>query len=968
MELRRLFFKKDRESAKVVVFFIGCCFIFFNMGVNCFAGGKKEAAPAPPKQAAAAPEPSRDKTAVRRLGDLIAAGKTEEAKTFFFTAMSVNDTDSDGKSALHFAALNRSSELADFFIKLGTLVDTADNEGDTPLNLSARVPDAKTSAVLAAAGANIHHRPSMGDTPAQIAVRPENAAYLDALLTPASLVSTDEDGKTILRLAVDTENTVACDTILRAARDARGAVLQEMLGKKDKDGKSALDVCFSKRGSKNAASMSAAIITAGGTTADPFYPYFAPAIRTLNFNQRSSTGISPLHFAVREKYSGWVDYLLEKNADPNIKSTSGATPLIEAARIGDLDTMRKLLDKGANPNIQDAQGNTAMHVAIPEEAHRAALELLLSKNGNPNIRDERGDSPAHIVIDLNRSADVLEVLLSRGADVTIYNIEGKTPLFVAVEKERSALIPVLLKYRSDIFAVSNQGVTPFEKALQAGGSTLDEMITEDTVQRSDNGGNTPLIAAVKMRAHIDIIRRILDRNAKVNARNQEGDTALHNAVRQNDAAAGDLLISRGANIFLQNSKGESPLSLTFSTRGGVREWMFIPVVLEAADGQGRTVLHYAAEQRLDQAIANIVSRGAAVDAQNVLGETPLFIAVRINSASTVRALLQAGANINGRDSLGNTALHIAVRYESLAAAEALIAAGIDINTYNLNNSTALHEAVKLGKYPIASLLVQRKTNLELRDADGNTPLECAVISGNYRMTELLVRSKADVNTRNNDGVVPLLIAVRGERSDLVALLLDNQAQIHARDADGESPFTAALGVSLRMALSLLSKGRDQTDDEGRSPLHIALMMGRGQVEIEAITGWVGDRQLVIVDRQGKTPLRYAVDLKNWIAAKYLTEQGSNVFSQARDSLTPAEVVIMSGDKEAVRALFGGRAISSSDAAGNTALHYAARIGSTDIISFLLEIGANRGTRNTSGDLPADIALRWGRSEQANMLR
>ncbi|GMO21325.1 MAG: ankyrin repeat domain-containing protein [Spirochaetaceae bacterium] len=911
------------------------------------------------------------KTVPERLGVLIETGKQEEAKTLFVNSMNPGDVSPDGKNALHYAAAAKNTELADFFVKLGASVMTADNEHNTPLNISASLGDSKTAAVFVNNGAYIHNRNNAGETPALLAINPQNSGLLTAILTSTSLVSVDEDGKTILHLAIEKENQTAVETIIRAARDARGAVLQNLLGIRDKAGQNPLDDCFSNRTSNTAASISVSLINAGGSSSDGFFAIFAPAVRILNYNLRSSAGLPPLNYAVRERYTGWTNYLLEKRADPNIKSTAGDTPLIEAARTGDIEAMRVLLRFGAQVNTQDAQGNTAMHVAIPPEAHRNALSLLLENNGNPNIRDMRGDSPLHIVVDLDRPPDVLEVLLAARADVSIHNIDGKTPLFIAVEKNRSALIPLLLSYRSDIFAADNAGVTPFEQALKTNSPALDQLITPETVMQSDNGGNTILISAVRLRASADVDRRILDRQSAVNivnARNQEGDTALHIAVRQNDSAAGELFISRGADIFLQNAKGESPLSLTFYTKGGVREWMFVPAVLNAKDGQGRTILHLAAEWKLDQSIPVIVSKGAVVDAQNSLGETPLFIAVRFDSASTIRALLQAGANLNGRDSLGNTALHAAVRYEALSAAEALINARIDINAYNLGGNTPLHDAVRLGKFSLANLFVQRGANLELRDSNGNTPLALAILEGNLRMAEYLVRNGADVQTRNSSGSTPLLTAVQDERSDLVALLIENGAQIHAQNAAGVSPFMAALNVSPRIVLSLLSKGRDQTDNEGRSPLHIAIAAKKSEQEIEAIAGWVGTKQLSVVDREGQTPLRYAVNNGNWEAAKFLTDQGSNVFSVAMDGRTPADVAFSYGNKDAVRALFGGKSVSATDQSGNTPLHYAARQGSADIISFLLDLGAQRSAHNTAGETPADIAIRWGNTEAANLLR
>jgi ankyrin repeat protein len=654
--------------------------------------------------------------------------------------------------------------------------------------------------------------------------------------------------------------------------------------------------------------------------------------------------------------------------------------------------VRKLIMSGADVNVQGVQGSTPMHITMPAGTPPALqneiLELLLNEGANPNLRDNNGDSPIHVLVSVNCTPEILSMILNKLdgqgqplANVTIHNSKGETPLFIAVDKSRTELIPILLDRDSDIFAANNSGVTPFERALRIGNPVLPLIITEKTVKQSDNNGNTPLLAAVRFNANADVVRDILKVDTNVNARNQEGDTALHIAVRQNNAASGELLISRGANVFLENAKGESPLYLTFYSPGGIRDWMLAGSVLTAKDSEDNRILHKVAAWKLDNVIAAIAQRGADIEAKNVQGETPLFVAVHIDSTSTVRSLVSAGASLNARDQLGNTALHAAVRWGSQGAADALIGAKIDINAYNLYGNTPLHDAVKLGLkgtvyFNLQQLLVRRGANLEIRDKEGNTALLVAIAMGNSRSAAHLIDNGADVNTRNNEGETPLLIAVKNERSDLVKLLIDKNAQIHARNADEESPYMIALKTSQRMVLSLLEKdGRDQTDDEGRSPLDISLLATPpvGQPQIEEITKWVGAKQLVSVDRRGWTPLRYACDLKKWAAARFFTDQGADIFATARDGKTPVDIVFESTSGgsiniEAVQALLSGKSINAQDTGGNTALHYAAKIGNVELIRILLDLGASRGTKNTAGESPSDIAARWGFPAAADLLR
>ncbi|MDR2841612.1 MAG: ankyrin repeat domain-containing protein, partial [Spirochaetaceae bacterium] len=747
--------------------FLAICTIFLLFGTaNLFSMGAS--------QSEEVEKQDSGDSVVDRIGKLIEDGKLEDAKKLFVAENVYNAVDANGQNVLHKAAKAKSSEAADFFIRLGTYVDAVDNSGDTPLNISQEFLDAQTAQVFVNSKASIHHRSSTGQTPVDAALINGDNSFLRSLINDDSVLTVDSEGKTILHLAADNGTPTAVRIVLTTPSRS---VIQRIINIKTIKGKTALDFAFMHKDSVPYAESAVALIEAGGISSDRFYNYVAPAVRALNFDMHASDGNAPLHFSVKEQYTGWTRYLLDHNADANIKNTAGTTPLHEAVRIGDLETMRLLISRNANVNIQDGQGNSALHIAVPDQFHRQAIEMLLAAGANPNLRDGNGETPLFIVIRLNRSADIITTLLRGGADVTVHNRDGKTPLYVAVETNRVSLIPVLLQYKSDIFAATNAGKTPFELALSENSEALDALITEATVLQSDNGGNTPLLVAAKLGVNVELVRRILDRSALVNARNGEGDTALHIAIRMNEAQTGDLLLSRGADVFAQNAKSESPVFLTFYAPGGIRQWMFIPSVLQARDGLGNTVLHYVTEWKLDRAIALLASKGASLEAPNVTGETPLFIAVKINSASTVNALLNAGALINGRDTIGNTALHAAVRWNAQAAAEALINAKVDINAYNQNGKTPLHDSIRLGIFDIENPLVRRGASLEVRDKEGNRPLMEAVLVGSYRSVKHLIDSKADVSARNNFGETPLLIAVENERSDIVAELLDAGAKI-----------------------------------------------------------------------------------------------------------------------------------------------------------------------------------------------
>jgi ankyrin repeat protein len=904
----------------------------------------------PVEEAAPGPEAVEDD-----VWSLLARGELERARNFFLGQVKVNDTDSLGRTPLHLAAEMKDAALAGFFISLGAEVDALDHKGRTPLDISTVYGDGATAAVLAGAGADIHHPMPEDMSPAKRAVT-QGGEFLQALLIPRALESADTSGKTILHLAAAAGRAASMDSILEKEKN---------LARKDNEGKTALDLALEHTNSRDHGETAERLILAGAYSENPLFAYFAPAVRSSNYNIRGVDGTAALHYTAREGYLGYTSFILEKKGDINIKNASGATPLHEAVRTGQIQTMELLLDRGADPNTQDAKGNSILHIAAPPASHREALELLLSYGANPNVRDEHGESPLHIAIILNRSSDIIEALLAGGADPSIRNIDGKTPLYLAVENERIHYILPLLNHKSDIFAADNGGLTPYEMAIRVKRGVLSSLITPETVLQNDSEGNTLLHITIKNRGSAEILGLILDNKALVNARNKEGNTGLHLAVRMNEGEAGSLLLSRGADIFAPNAKGESPLFLTFPPRGNPRTWMLTPLTLSARDGLGNTALHYAAQWQFDASIALMVKLGAATEAANATGETPLFVAVKHDAPSTIRALVQAGALPTGRDSLGNSVLHMAVQWNAKRAAETLLDMGLDINAHALNGKAPLHDAVRLKTEEIEGLLIKRGANLEVRDNDGNTPFMEAVTAGLPAAMERLVELGSDPTTRNLKGDTPLHLAVALGRSDLAALLLGWGVSIHAKNSRGKTPFENALVSSPGMARTLLTKDRlNAADDRGSSPLHIAVSAGAPAVILKTILG-LGVRSSVI-DAEGRTPLRIAVDKEDWEAVKLLADSGADVFLAAADGITPAELAIRKGSN-AVRALFSGKAINSRDSSGNTILHYAAQRGDTGLISLLIELGADKNFKNIASESPADIALRWRHPEAARLL-
>ncbi|MBA3722845.1 MAG: ankyrin repeat domain-containing protein [Parachlamydiaceae bacterium] len=177
--------------------------------------------------------------------------------------------------------------------------------------------------------------------------------------------------------------------------------------------------------------------------------------------------------------------------------------IIEALKQNQWDLILGLIQNGCNVNCNDSEKNTPLHIAISD--HEVQFR-------EPTFINERKLT--------------IEKLIEAGADINARNKNGKTPLLRAIVI-RPELVETLLKYNPDLNA-------------------------------SDKWGKTPLMLSIDQ----NISRLLLSKGANIDLQDNQGNTALMNAILDNRPTGVQLLlIYSKANIFLENKKKETALSI-----------------------------------------------------------------------------------------------------------------------------------------------------------------------------------------------------------------------------------------------------------------------------------------------------------------------------------------------------------------------------------------------------------------------
>ena len=184
-------------------------------------------------------------------------------------------------------------------------------------------------------------------------------------------------------------------------------------------------------------------------------------------------------------------------------------------------------------------------------------------------------------------------------------------------------------------------------------------------------------------------------------------------------------------------------------------------------------------------VTRCLQMGAAPDARDKDGKSPLHFTTDNGSAEAVTALLDAGADLDVWDRTGFTPLHRAAAQGSAEVVTALLDAGAAPNVRGETGMTPLHGAGTAGA---VTALLDAGADLDARAVNGMTPLHFAAENGYAEAVATLLEEGADSNVRDNDGKLPLDYAAdNGQLKDTAAYWKLNDARFQSREI-GEGVF------------------------------------------------------------------------------------------------------------------------------------------------------------------------------------
>lgn len=261
-------------------------------------------------------------------------------------------------------------------------------------------------------------------------------------------------------------------------------------------------------------------------------------------------------------------------------------------------------------------------------------------------------------------------------------------------------------------------------------------------------------------------------------------------------------------------------------------------LLNAKDPGGSTLLHHAAAFGTIDTMTYLLESGADLAAKNRRGSTPLHWA--IHDEAKVRLLLGRGAAINARQVEGRTPLYQAASLgNATAIVKLLLANGADPQIAAANGRTPLMAAAGRGDVEAMTLLLNAKAAVDAKDGAGDTALILASGDGNPQAVRLLLERGADAKARTKRNETALGNAGTVGNEEVVRMLLDHGADVNVRNIRGYSPLMLAASSDAIPAATvklLLAKGADVTFTGDYEESARVLAAKRGDTEVARLLG------------------------------------------------------------------------------------------------------------------------------------
>jgi ankyrin repeat protein len=278
------------------------------------------------------------------------------------------------------------------------------------------------------------------------------------------------------------------------------------------------------------------------------------------------------------------------------------------------------------------------------------------------------------------------------------------------------------------------------------------------------------------------------RGADLDAQDVKGYSALHYAVESTSVKMVRQLVECSENVNIQNGDGNTPLHLVVNSNNCEifkelsRNRDLDTSIINNNNVDPLTLAVMTNQLRIMSLLLNF---NQAYDKQDVQGKTPLHWACMVEGPCVINRLIDRSKE-NIQDIYGDTPLSLAIKVNNERAVDLLLnTRHFDPSTRDSNGNSTLHMVCHLPNPHIIQLVIEGTVAVNSRNAFGETPLHHACSSNNVFAVEELKKLYVDRNAQDSKQQTPLIVAACNNGTAVAkSLFYNNDFAISDKSVDG----------------------------------------------------------------------------------------------------------------------------------------------------------------------------------------
>ncbi|XP_057329207.1 putative ankyrin repeat protein RF_0381 [Microplitis mediator] len=442
-----------------------------------------------------------------------------------------------------------------------------------------------------------------------------------------------------------------------------------------------------------------------------------------------------------------------------------------------------------------------------------------------------------------------------------------------------------------------------------------------------------------------LLEEILKEGVDIDAPDQNGDTALHTAVRRQNILFVKYLLRYGADITTRTSyayqKGYTPLHIAAELQQPDIANVLLTVKPDFTTTRKiRNKLFQFALWRKNFKLMNYLNGNFGFNSKcaRKIRKTQSLISLGIMGYShdMIKLIMGTHSDINLITEKGESALRIAVRKGDVDMLKLLLKNGASPHAPDFENRkwySGFHTAAEMNRVDMMKVFLDHHFDKDDATDEGITALHIAVINKNVDLVKTLLSWNVNVNVKamyyNLRGYTPLHMAVVENSLEIIKLLLDTKGiDIRATNGNRETALHIATRKQFRDIIEYLLK------------FH---------VDINAKSG--------LPSQNGYTPLHIAAEKKNNKIINILLRHGADINAVTDKGEYGIHIAVHARDVDVIQNFLShGVDIDLKSKDGTSPLHIAVSNEDYRVVVFLLTKGANIDLKTTRGSKALDIAI------------